>query len=120
MKILAPSDQGEKAYKALEASLKKLDTNYIDLYLIHWPGTLGLDSSQIENKKIRNESWQQLAKSVMNGLAKNIGVSNYNVRHLKELLQNDHGVKPAVNQVRLTIPYEFAFLSFLDAALIGI
>lgn len=49
--------------------------------------------------RLRDESWKQMTKGVKNGLARNIGVSNYLVRHLKELLANDHGVKPAVNQV---------------------
>ncbi|VEN64057.1 unnamed protein product [Callosobruchus maculatus] len=40
-----------------------------------------------------------MVEAVKKGLVKNIGVSNYNVKHLKQLLQNDHGVKPVVNQV---------------------
>lgn len=95
-----PADQGEKAYSALETSLKKLDSGYIDLYLIHWPGVFGVNSSLDENRKRRDESWKQLVKGVKNGLVRNIGVSNYNVKHLKELMANDHGIKPAVNQVR--------------------
>lgn len=97
--FVAPSDQGEKAYEALETSLKKLDCDYIDLYLIHWPGVHGLNGSHQENSKKRDESWQQMVKGVKNGLTRNIGVSNYNVHHLTELLANNHGIKPAVNQV---------------------
>ncbi|XP_023023611.2 glyoxal reductase [Leptinotarsa decemlineata] len=96
---LAPHDQGEKAYKALEQSLKNLDCEYIDLYLIHWPGVHGVNVSDSQNAKLRDESWQQLVKGMKNGLTRNIGVSNYNVRHLTELLKNNHGVKPSVNQV---------------------
>lgn len=83
-------------------SLKKLDCDYIDLYLVHWPGIIGSHSSKKENRRKRNESWKQMVKGVKNGLVKNIGVSNYNVDHLKELLENDHGIKPVVNQVRKT------------------
>lgn len=97
--ISAPSNQGEKAYAALETSLKKLDCGYIDLYLIHWPGVFGINGSDVDNSKKRDESWKQMVKGVKNGLTKNIGVSNYNVNHLKELLANDHSIKPAVNQV---------------------
>ncbi|KAG5880458.1 hypothetical protein JTB14_028791 [Gonioctena quinquepunctata] len=96
---LAPSDQGEKAYKALELSLKNLDCEYIDLYLIHWPGANGVNASSSENSKLRNESWKQLVKGKKNGLTRNIGISNYNVGHMTELLNNNHGVKPAVNQI---------------------
>lgn len=91
--------KGNETYAAIETSLKKLDTEYIDLYLIHWPGLLGINRSSTENKIVRNERWIEMVKSVENGLVRNIGVSNYNVRQLKELLENDHGVKPSVNQV---------------------
>ncbi|KAJ8976873.1 hypothetical protein NQ317_001197 [Molorchus minor] len=96
---LSPNDQGEKAYEALQKSLKNLDIGYIDLYLIHWPGVYGVNSSKDENSKKRDLSWQKLVKGVKDGLTRNIGVSNYNVRHLTELLAKDHGIKPAVNQV---------------------
>lgn len=97
-KLLAPVDLGKKAYSALETSLKKLDCDYIDLYLIHWPGLFNSTSYE-SNKILRDLTWQQLIRGVENGLVRNIGVSNYNVKHLKDLLSNNHGTKPAVNQV---------------------
>ncbi|XP_018567830.1 uncharacterized protein LOC108908297 [Anoplophora glabripennis] len=96
---LSPDDQGDKAYAALENSLRNLDCGYIDLYLIHWPGMHGVNASKEENSIARDLSWQHMVKGVKNGLVRNIGVSNYNVRHLTELLNNNHGIKPAVNQV---------------------
>ncbi|XP_066256161.1 glyoxal reductase-like [Euwallacea similis] len=96
---LSPDDQGELAYEALKESIKNLDCDYVDLYLIHWPGKVGLNSSNVINSKLRDESWKQMVRGVKEGLAKNIGVSNYLVRHLQELITNDHGIKPAVNQV---------------------
>jgi diketogulonate reductase-like aldo/keto reductase len=81
-------DQGyDSALKAFENSLKKLGLEYVDLYLIHWPST-----------EKRGESWKALQKIHKQGLAKNIGVSNYTVRHLEELLSNSE-VVPAVNQI---------------------
>lgn len=97
---LAPDDQGERAYESLKESVRKLDCDYVDLYLIHWPGVHGLNASNSNNSRLRDESWKQMTKGVRDGLAKNIGVSNYLVRHLKELLANNHGIKPAVNQVK--------------------
>ncbi|XP_060520012.1 glyoxal reductase-like [Cylas formicarius] len=96
---LSPNDQGEKAYDALQESLRKLDCGYIDLYLIHWPGAYGVNASKVNNSALRAESWKQMVKGVKDGLTRNIGVSNYLVRHLKELSANDFGIKPAVNQV---------------------
>lgn len=83
----------------MQESLKKLDCEYIDVYLIHWPGTYGVSSTSPENARLRDISWQQMVKGVENGLVKNIGVSNYNVRQLNQLLANNHGLKPVLNQV---------------------
>ncbi|XP_030758166.1 uncharacterized protein LOC115883883 [Sitophilus oryzae] len=94
---LYPSDQGDVAYDAFQESLKKLDCEYIDLFLIHWPGTWSQGTEK--PSKLRDRSWQLMAKAYQEGLVKNIGVSNYTVKHLKELLANDHGVKPTVNQI---------------------
>lgn len=108
---LSPDDQGkDKAYKALEKSLKNLDCGYLDLYLIHWPGVYGLKANKTDNARLRDESWQEMVKGVKNGLVKNIGVSNYNVRHMNELLANNHGTKPAVNQVEWHPKYHQAEL----------
>ncbi|KAL1518259.1 hypothetical protein ABEB36_001907 [Hypothenemus hampei] len=96
---LSPDDQGEKAYEALKESVRKLDCGYVDLYLIHWPGAFGVNASNAQNPKLRNESWKQMVKGVKDGLTKNIGVSNYLVRHLQELESNNYGIRPSVNQV---------------------
>ncbi|XP_019867721.1 glyoxal reductase-like [Aethina tumida] len=96
---LSPADQGEKAYEALKESVTNLDCGYLDLYLIHWPGVFGTNSSSSSNLAKRDLSWQMLVKGVKDGLTRNIGVSNYNVRHMNQILKNDHGIKPAVNQV---------------------
>jgi diketogulonate reductase-like aldo/keto reductase len=86
-------DQGYgKTLKAFDESLIKLDSGYIDLYLIHWP-----------LRELRRETWKALEKKYHEGKVRSIGVSNYTVRHLDELLLNC-SVNPAVNQVELS-PY---------------
>jgi diketogulonate reductase-like aldo/keto reductase len=72
--------------RALEASLRKLKLDYIDLYLIHYPVPQRL------------ASWDALEKLQMQGKARSIGVSNFTIRHLTELLTQTDNV-PAVNQV---------------------
>lgn len=82
------SDQGyDKALKAFDKSLKRLDLDYVDLYLMHWP----------EPAK-RLESWRALTEIYKSGRAKAIGVSNFTEEHLAELMDHSDMV-PMVNQV---------------------
>jgi methylglyoxal/glyoxal reductase len=84
------SDQGAKtARPAFEASLDRLGLDAVDLYLLHWPHARSL------------ESWQVLEQLHAKGLARSIGVSNFMVRHLDELLAHA-SVPPVVNQIELT------------------
>ncbi|KAG0355838.1 hypothetical protein BG005_005244 [Podila minutissima] len=91
---LYEDDQGfEKALEACELSLEKLGLDYIDLYLIHSP---------LMGAELRNESWNALQKLVAQGKVKSIGVSNYGVHHLKELLGSNPTIRPVVNQIEVT------------------
>jgi diketogulonate reductase-like aldo/keto reductase len=86
---LAKDDLGyDSGLRAFDASLDRLGLDYVDLYLIHWPGGP------------RRESWRALEEIHESGRAKAIGVSNFMVDHLEEVL--DQGsVVPAVNQFEL-------------------
>jgi methylglyoxal/glyoxal reductase len=82
------SDQGyESTLQAFETSLEKLDLDYLDLYLIHWPG-----------KNKYKETWKALEKLYKDGRVRAIGVSNFKVHHLQDLI-SDAEIKPMVNQV---------------------
>ncbi|KAA9014217.1 aldo/keto reductase [Niallia endozanthoxylica] len=82
------SDLGyESTLAAYETSLKKLGLDYLDLYLIHWP---------VEGKYL--EAWRALETLYKEGRVKAIGVSNFQVHHLKELLKTAE-IKPMINQV---------------------
>lgn len=82
------ADQGyEEALKAIDVSLQKLGTDYVDMYLIHFP---------VSGK--RKDSWKALEKIKMDGKAKSIGVSNFMVSHLEDLLK-ESSIVPAMNQV---------------------
>lgn len=96
---LAPKDQGAlKVTKAVEESLEHLCVDYIDLYLIHWPGVGNVTVDKEENRTLRLESWAGLVSLQEKGKLKAIGVSNYTHRHLTELLSFS-SVLPSVNQV---------------------
>jgi diketogulonate reductase-like aldo/keto reductase len=72
--------------QAFEASLKRLRTDYLDLYLIHWPAD-GFE-----------KAWTEMEKIYHSGRVKAIGVSNFQPRHL-ESLQAISSLRPAVNQI---------------------
>ncbi|WP_427108974.1 aldo/keto reductase [Lysinibacillus xylanilyticus] len=79
----------EETIAAYEDSLKKLGLDYLDLYLIHWPG---------KNKFA--ESWRALEDLYEQGKIKAIGVCNFQVSHLQDLLKIAR-IKPVINQVEL-------------------
>ena len=82
------NDHGyDKTIKACSESLKQLGLSFVDLYLIHFPV-----------RKLRHESWRALETLLAEGKCRSIGVSNYTIRHIDELLQKSKTV-PAVNQV---------------------
>ncbi|XP_053198900.1 glyoxal reductase-like [Scomber japonicus] len=95
---LGPKDQGEKAMQGALHSLSQLDLGYIDLYLIHWPGTQGLVVADQRNPVNRAQSWVALEELHAQGKLKAIGVSNYTPAHMRELMQSCK-VPPAVLQV---------------------
>ena len=82
----------ERANAACRASLERLGLGWIDLYLIHAP--------RAPSPEERLASWRALEELQRDGLCRAIGVSNYAVRHLDELLERS-GVVPAVNQVEM-------------------
>ncbi len=84
-------DQGyDRALRAFDESLEALGLDDVDLYLIHFPVTGS-----------RRESWRALEKIAASGRARAIGVSNYQLPHLEELLGESQTV-PAVNQIELS------------------
>ncbi|KAM6949286.1 aldo-keto reductase [Aplochiton taeniatus] len=95
---LGPKDQGVRALEGALYSLDQLGLDYIDLYLIHWPGTQGLPVGDQRNPGNRAQSWASLEELHALGRLRAIGVSNYTPRHLNQLLQGCK-VPPAVLQV---------------------
>ncbi|KAK3927872.1 tRNA-specific adenosine deaminase 1 [Frankliniella fusca] len=99
---LAPEDHHpDRVERAVSKSLAQLQTSYLDLFLVHWPGTAGIPAGDSNNRRLRRAAWQQLVALHKKGVLKAIGVSNFTIRHIDELLEDCEGVKPAVNQVEL-------------------
>ena len=84
------TNQGyKKSTESFEESLKKLNMDYVDLLLIHWPG---------QKKERYLETWKALEEIYKNKKARAIGVSNFEIKHLNDIFENC-SVIPAVNQI---------------------
>ena len=81
----------EQATRALRASLDRLEMDYVDLYLIHWP---------VPSQDRYVETWKVFIEAQEQGLVRSIGVSNFQPAHLERLVQ-ETGVTPSINQVEL-------------------
>jgi methylglyoxal/glyoxal reductase len=91
------SSQGyESTLKAFAQSCQKLQTDYIDLYLIHWPAVNLHTNYQFMNQ----ETWRAMEELYRLGKVRAIGVSNFFSHHLDSLLQTAT-IRPMVNQIEL-------------------
>lgn len=85
----------ENVYREVKETLKKLGTDYLDLYLIHWPVVEGHGD---EWKKDNLDTWRAFEELYEKGILKAIGVSNFSIEQLENLMDNVR-IKPMVNQL---------------------
>ncbi|MFV0140236.1 aldo/keto reductase [Empedobacter falsenii] len=93
------SERGyEKALAAFEQTLTDLQTDYLDLYLIHWPA----NETQFPDSwaALNASTWRAFEEIYTSGKAKAIGVSNFNINHLEALFETAK-IKPMVNQIEI-------------------
>ena len=81
----------EQARKAFQDSLEKLELDFVDLYLIHWP---------VPSQDKYVETWKAFIELQEEGLVRSIGVSNFQPDHLRRII-DETGVTPSVNQIEL-------------------
>lgn len=107
---------GDKVEAGLDATLKDLGVDYLDLYLMHWPVAFSNpNTSQIrslrssggypvEEVKLSQDlaaTWRSMEEMVKKGKVRSIGVSNFNIRRTEELLQASTETNPVINQVEV-------------------
>lgn len=93
------SERGyEKAMAAFQQTLTDLQTDYLDLYLIHWPA----NETQFPDNwaELNAGTWRAFEEIYKSGKAKAIGVSNFNINHLEALFETAE-IKPMVNQIEI-------------------
>ena len=96
----------DSVLQACKESLRRLGLTYVDLYLIHWPVQgIGNNTSEI---------WKAMIRLLREGKARAIGVSNFSIDDLKQII-NDSDIVPAVNQVEFhPFLYQKDLLSFSE------
>ncbi|KAJ0170164.1 hypothetical protein K1T71_014092 [Dendrolimus kikuchii] len=86
--------------KSIRDSLRRLNMDYVDLALIHWPVSISQDG--VDENIDYLDTWRGLEAVLKKGLAKSIGVSNFNLEQMKRLLANCV-IPPATNQVEINL-----------------
>jgi diketogulonate reductase-like aldo/keto reductase len=90
------SSDFNNAENAIRKSINRLDLEYVDLFLIHWPGN---------NPKSRLKAWKALEDVQASGDIRTIGVSNFSIEQIEELISNSNTI-PSVNQVHFS-PFNY-------------
>lgn len=95
---ISPYQHGfRQGRESIDKILRELGTDYLDLLLIHWPGTARKPEKWSGNPAKRLETWRAMERAYEAGKVRALGVSNYSISHLEDLLKNAV-IKPVVNQ----------------------
>ncbi|KFY26304.1 hypothetical protein V493_04177 [Pseudogymnoascus sp. VKM F-4281 (FW-2241)] len=98
---LSPYDM-KKPRESLLQTLRSLQTNYLDLYLIHWPAVARKAASSPDHKRLRLNAWKELNEAKCAGLILHVGVSNFTPQHIQELInETEYGIQGAFVQMEI-------------------
>ncbi len=87
----------ENTKKSIEDSLRRLGTDYMDLFLVHWPVPVNFKDQW---QHMNAESWRAMEDALKAGKIRALGISNFRKHHIDELLKTAE-IKPVANQIRL-------------------
>lgn len=96
------NDWHHRVAEGIDSSLKSLGTDYVDLYLMHWPASLHPETKEHLEDWDFIKTWEEMQKLPATGKVRNIGISNFAIKNLEKLLSSPTcKIIPAVNQVEL-------------------
>ena len=100
---ISPRESGfESTLNAINCSLVRLGVDYIDVCLIHWPGTAKFKPDDIEQVERRIQTWLALEHAKKQRIVRTIGVSNFLPRHIDSIISDPRtSIVPAINQIEL-------------------
>ena len=118
---MSPDEVTQRTWNHVETSLLQLNVGYLDLLLLHWPSGLCNDSSEKEgdgvdpwscnnelaNRARRIAAWKVLEEVYKKGWTRAIGVSNFSVKHLQQLVEDGATIVPMVNQIEASVVLQY-------------
>jgi len=102
---ITPEEVTKEVTRHVERCLHELNTGYIDLILLHWPGDFSDSTMQTvdDNRARRIAAWNVLEQALERKLVRSIGVSNFSPAHLEQLMEDGAVVRPMVNQIETSV-----------------
>lgn len=98
---ISPYEMGTaKSQSAIAGILSRLQTPYLDLLLIHWPGPAKTKPDAPDNRIARQETWRVMESAYREGRCRSIGVSNFTIAHLQDMF-TWCDIRPMANQVEV-------------------
>jgi diketogulonate reductase-like aldo/keto reductase len=103
---MTPDEIAIETQKHFEQSLNELGMGYVDLMLLHWPGSPNMGNPEI-NRQRRLAAWRVLERAYERGWARAIGVSNFSPTHMDQLKADGARVVPMVNQFEASVTLQY-------------
>jgi diketogulonate reductase-like aldo/keto reductase len=119
---MSPTEVTQLTWNHVETSLLQLNVGYVDLLLLHWPSGLPSDdasegdddgvnvwskNNELVNRQRRIAAWKVLEEVYRKGWARAIGVSNFSVQHLQQLVEDGATIVPMVNQIEASVVLQY-------------